>query len=399
MNTIIQAEATKPTECYEQAEALSIYEAMQALSDTRRRQGTRYPLALVLTYILLAKAAGETTLLGISEWIRLRADWLQEVLPQARSHFPCAATYSNILRTVDAEHLNRVLMDLLTRVRAKQRKPKEQQHVALDGKTLRGTQGHMAADQQKMHQVSLYETQTGIVLKEQIVAEKENELSRIEEFLAPQWMQERIVSADALHTQREFCLGVTQAHGDYLLVAKGNQPTLQEDLHLFFTEPPADCRDWRTAQTREKGHGRLHWRDLVASTELNEFLAKQWSGVAQVFCLRRRVEKPLVCTQEVIYGITSLSPTQAGPQQLLKLIRDHWAIENRLHWRRDVTLGEDACQVRKGGAPHVLSILNSFLLALLDCLEVTNVASYMRRVSACPRVALRLFLLSLERIK
>ena len=321
------------------------------------------------------------------------------MLPQARSHFPCAATYSNVLRAVDAEQLNQVLMNLLTRVRAKHRPPGEQQHVALDGKTLRGTQGHVATDQQKMHQVSLYETQTGVVLKEQIVTAKENELSRIEEFLAPQWMQERIVSADALHTQREFCLGVTRMHGDYVLVAKGNQATLQEDLRLFFTEPPADCRDWRTAQTCEKGHGRLHWRDLVASTELNEFLATSWNGVGQVFCLRRRVEKPLVCTQEVVYGITSLTPAQADPQRLLELIREHWTIENRLHWRRDVTLGEDACQVRKGCAPRVLSILNSFLLALVDWLGVTNVASYMRRVSACPSVALRLFLFSLERIK
>ena len=313
--------------------------------------------------------------------------------------FPCAATYSNALRTVDAECLNQVLSDLLTRVRAKHRKPGEQQHVALDGKTLRGTQGHLAADQQKIHQVSLYETQTGIVLKEQVVADKENELSRIGEFLAPQWMHERIVSADALHTQREFCLGVTRTHGSYLIVAKGNQAPVREDLRLFFTEPPADCHDWRTAQTCEKGHGRLHWRDLVACSELNEFLASPWSGVAQVFCLRRRVEKPLVCTQEVIYGITSLTPAQASPQRLLELIRDHWAIENRLHYRRDVTLKEDACQVRKGKAPRVLSILNSFLLALLDWLGVTNVASYMRRVSACPRIALQLFLLSLERIK
>lgn len=399
MNSIIQEETTDVAQWNGQAEALSIYHVMQQISDTRRSQGKRYPLALVLTYLLLAKAAGETTLLAISEWIRLRGAWLQEVLPQAGPQFPCAATYSNVLRGVESDQLNQVLTDVLTRARASQRKEGEQQHVALDGKTLRGTQGHLAVDQQKMHQVSLYETHTGIVLKEQIVAEKENELSRIEEFLAPQWMQGRIVSADALHTQHAFCLGVTGAHGDYVLVAKGNQATLESDLRLFFTEPPVDCRDWRTAQTCEKGHGRLQWRELIASTELNEFLARSWSGVAQVFCLRRRVEKPLYCTQEVVYGITSLTPAQADPQRLLALVRAHWAIENRLHWRRDVTLQEDACQVRKGCAPRVLSILNSFLLALFDWLEVTNVASYMRRVSASPMLALRLLFLSVERIK
>ncbi|GAC1314715.1 MAG: hypothetical protein NVSMB27_50080 [Ktedonobacteraceae bacterium] len=153
---------------------------------------------------------------------------------------------------------------------------------------------------------------------------------------------------------------------------------------LFFRELPPDCHDWRTAETCEKGQGRLEWRILVASTELNAFPGKPWTGVAQVFRLRRRVCKPLSCTQEVVYGITSLTPAQASPQRLLALIREHWAIENRLHWRRDVMLGEDACQVRKHCAPRVLSILNSFLLALFEWLGVTNVASYMRRASPVP---------------
>ncbi len=101
----------------------------------------------------------------------------------------------------------------------------------------------------------------------------------------------------------------------------------------------------------------------------------------------------------MVYGFTSLTPAQASPQRLLELIRDHWAIENRLHWRRDVPLQEDACQVRKGVAPRTLTILTSFLLALFDWLGVTNVASQMRTVAARPILALRLFLLSLERIK
>src|SRR5215472_9919555 len=290
-------------------------------------------------------------------------------------------------------------MDLLTRVRASAREEGEQQHVARDGKTWHGTLGHLAEDQQKMHQVSLYETRTGVVLKEQIVGEKENEVSRVEEFLTRQWMKGRIISADAMHTQQAFCLGVTLAGGDNVLFAKGNQPSLREDLHLFFREPPVDCRDWRTAHTCDNGHGRLELRELVASTELNEWLARSWHGVAQVFRLRRRVCKPLVCTQGIVYGLTSLTAAQAGPQRLLELIRDHWAMENRLHWRRDVTLQEDACQVRKGIAPRVLAILNRFLLALFDWLGVTNVASHMRALAARPILALRLFLCSLERIK
>lgn len=192
---------------------------------------------------------------------------------------------------------------------------------------------------------------------------------------------------------------MTLAQGAYVLFAKGNQATLYDDLRLFFTDPPVDCRDWRSAETCDKGHGRLEMRHLIASTELNDFLATPWSGIAQVFRLRRRVCKPLLCTQQLVYGITSLTPAQASPERLLELIRDHWAIENRLHRRRDVTFQEDACQVRKGIAPRILTILNSFLLAVFDWLGVRNVASQMRLCSARPILALRLLLLSLEKIK
>ncbi len=399
MNYSMLEEARELAGWQTESEVLSMYTAMQQLKDARRKQGKRYPLALVLTYLLLAKAAGETTLQAIAEWIRLRGSWLQEILPEVRATFPCAATYSNVLRAVDPEQVNEVLMSLLTRVRATTREPGEQEHVALDGKTLRGTQKHQTEDQQKMHQVSLYETGTGVVLKEQVVGDKESEQSRVEEFFTPLYVKGRVLSADALHTHAKVCASITASGGDYVLFAKGNQSTLKEDLQLFFRDPPLDCRDWRTAETTNAGHGRVEQRFLIASTELNDFLAGAWPGVGQVFFLRRRFHHPLKCTQQIVYGFTSLTPEQAGPDRLLELVRAHWAIENKLHYRRDVTLREDACQVRKGQAPRTLAILNSVLLAVFDWLEVANVASQMRLFAARPFLALRLFMAPLERIK
>ena len=102
---------------------------------------------------------------------------------------------------------------------------------------------------------------------------------------------------------------------------------------------------------------------------------------------------------EVVYGITSLSPKLASPERLLQLVRAHWAIENRLHWRRDVTLREDHSQVRNGDAPRVLALLNSFLLAVLDFLGVSNVPKQMRIFDAQPVSAVRLLLGSLLTFK
>src|SRR6266550_3195265 len=313
---------------------------------------------------------------------------------------PTAMSYARWMRS----RVRQVMNDLLRRVGALKRgadnasredKPAEREkhvHVALDGKTRQSTLGHTASDQQKMHQVALYETQTGVLLKEQVTGEKQNELSIVSQFLTPLLVKGRIISADALHTQCAFCWQVRRWEGDYVLIVKGNQPTLHDDLELFFREPPADCRDWRTARTVDKGHGRLEIRELVASSELNDFLAGQWAGVAQVFRLTRTVIEDGKTHTEVVYGITSLSPKLASPERLLQLVRAHWAIENRLHWRRDVTLREDHSQVRSAGKPQALAALNNIVLALMDWLRVGNMPDQMRTFAAFPQLALDLLL-------
>ena len=394
-----------------QIDALSVYRAFEQIQDGRHKRGVRYSSALILTLIVLAKLAGMTTLAGIAQWVRLRAESLNEMLPNPQKSFPCAATYSNVLRALEAGQVRQLLNDLLIRVgtmKGAHEHPSRVEeaaegdlrgHVALDGKTLRGTLGHEALDQKKMHQLTLYDTQSGVLLKEQVTGEKQNELSIVLQFLTPVLVKGRIVSADALHTQHAFCFWVTRWDGDYTLIAKDNQANLADDLRLFFREPPPDCRDWRTARTVEKGHGRLEIRELIASTELNEFLGGQWAGVAQFFQLTRTVYEDGQMRREVVYGITSLSPARASAARLLALVRAHWRIENRLHWRRDVTLREDACQVRKGEAPRILALLNSFLLALLDLFGVSNVPQQMRLYDAQPGLAVRLLLGSLLTFK
>jgi predicted transposase YbfD/YdcC len=402
MNSNMLTGAMESEESLQEEDALSVFQAFEQVQDGRCKRGVRYSVAQILTLIVLGKLAGMTTPAGVAEWVRLRTGWLKQVLKWTRPKFPCASTYSNVLRKLDAEQVNGVLSQLLIRLESSRRCGQEpsrmasQQegqrhiHLALDGKTLRGTLGHQAAEERPMHQLGLYETQTGVLLHEQIVGEKQNELSIVEEFLTPHWVKGRIISADAIHTQRKSCALIDAYGGFYLFIAKGNQSTLAQDLHLFFAEPPADCRDWRMAHTGEKGYGRIEQRDLVVTTELNDFLARDWIGVAQTFRLTRTIERGGKTHQEVVHGLTNLPPSLATADDLLRLQREHWAIENRLHYRRDVTLREDHCQVRKGVAPRVLAVLNSFLLGLLDFCGVTNVAQRMRLFDAQPWLALRL---------
>jgi predicted transposase YbfD/YdcC len=185
--------------------------------------------------------------------------------------------------------------------------------------------------------------------------------------------------------------------GYYLTIVKKNQPQMYEDLVDFFADPDAEQEEWQYAKSVQKGHGRLEIREIWTSTQMNAWFETQWAGVAQVFRIRRYVKEGDKEREEIVYGITNLPRKKANAARLLALQQAHWRVENRLHWRRDVTLGEDACQVRRVGAPQALAALNGAVLALMDWLHVRNVASQMRHFCAHPLEALHLLYSTLLR--
>lgn len=365
----------------------SLYETLQGLVDPRRGAGKRYPLPVLLCLLCLAKMAGQTTLKGATEWVRLRAEPLASSFGLKRSAMPCQMTYKRILEVIDAQALNALLAAFFTRWETQQRcgnEPsrlqmeaghREHAQVAIDGKAVRAT----SQEAQPVHQLSAYDVTTGIVLFQVNVQEKQNEISALKPLLTPSFITGRIFTLDAMHTQTELCAKVDRFGGSYVLVAKDNQPTLVADLADFFAEPPPDWH-WEQAETWDKAHGRLEHRRITCSPELNDWFAKRWAGVAQVFRLERTTTllKSGTVRQQIVYGISNLSLSQAPASRMLALNRGHWGIENRLHWRRDVSLGEDSCQTRTGAAPGILARLNSAILSFMDRLGVANVPRQIR---------------------
>jgi predicted transposase YbfD/YdcC len=370
----------------------SLYEALQELPDPRRAQGKRYELAVILCLLVLAKLAGQKNLSGATQWLRHRSATLAQRFGLRRNRLPCQTTYCNLLAGIDAQRLDQILSAFFQRWEAQSRCAEEpsrlltpqgkadHRHLAIDGKALRAT----SKAAHPVHQLSCYEVATGRVLWHCNVQEKHNEISELKPLLTAETVKGRILSLDALHTQREFCRQVQRLEGDYVLIAKDNQPTLKEDITDFFEDRTPDRRRWQEAETWDKGHGRLEHRQIVCSPDLNDWFAKEWQGIEQVFRLERtvRVLKTGEIRHEVIYGLSSLSLREAPAPQMLALVREHWAIENRLHWRRDVTLGEDACQTRTGSPPSLLAQLNSAVLSLMDRIGVRNVPRQMRYFDA-----------------
>jgi predicted transposase YbfD/YdcC len=194
----------------------------------------------------------------------------------------------------------------------------------------------------------------------------------------------RLVTGDALYCQSALCRQIRHQGGDYLVIVKANQPALLWALQTLFIHPPPGER-FATAVTWNQHGDRVETRRLWASSALVGYL--DWPGAQQVLCLERTCLRQGQTTREVRYAITSLGPATAAAT-LLDHLRGHWAIENRLHWVRDVTFGEDASQVRTGAAPQVLAALRNTVIALLRDAGWTNLAAALRHYAWQPGAAL-----------
>ena len=388
----------------EEAKIETIVQAFEKVKDRRKRRGKRYPLALLLTLLMLGKMAGERTVSGVVDWVQERKEWLKKQLDWPKA-FPVNATYTQVLAQCDAEEVRQVIMRIICQSREErekqrsvqserdqQRNKEELKHTAMDGKALRGTQKHRSENQPPVHLLSLYECETGILIGQQALEQKKNEITGAKAFLHPSFLKGRIVTTDAMHTQKEWCAGVQESQGYYFSVVKKNQRKLHQALVDFFARTENDESAWQYTQQKQEGHGREELREIWASTQMNSQLGQTWKGIAQVCKIRRTVKQKGKEREEVIYKITNLPREEADVERLLELDRKHWFVENRLHYRQDRTLGEDDCQVRIKHAPQVLAALNGGILALMDYLGVSNVASQMRHFCAKPEEAVRLLL-------
>jgi len=388
----------------------SLYRAFEKVKDGRGKKGVRYPLAFVLTLIMLGKMAGETTIEGIIDWANLRKEEIKRLLNWPKS-FPTYDVYTRVLTHCDHHEVAKTIAQVIinarsveqcgdepSRLLAKQvHGEKNLIHTAVDGKVMRGTLKHDREDQPPVHLLTFYECKSGLVLDQFSVVKKENEYSRCLAILHPLLVKGRILTVDAGIGYKAWCAAVHVMGGYYSIPIKDNHPAVRQDLILFFEDEGIDRSEFQNHKETNKGHGRLETREIWTSTQMNEFFAKDWAGIAQVYMIKRTVKEKGEERIEIVYGITDLPRKKANAERILQLNRKHWAIENRLHHRRDVILGEDASQVRTKGAPEVLAALNGGLLALMDFLGVKNVAKQMRRFCKYPREALQLLLGKLSR--
>jgi len=305
----------------------------------------------------------------MADWARLRAAELAALFGLKRPSMPHQSTWSRLFaHAVNVEDLSAEVP------------PRGSLLLVVDGKTLRGT--IPGGRTRGVHLVAAYLPDSGVVLAQLAVESKENEIVAVPKLLAHLDLTGVVVAGDAMQAQRALSVQVVEDGGDYMWFVKDNQPSLLADLELLF-ERPRLAKGWSdpstdvtTVRQVELGHGRLEERIITVSGMLKEYV--DWPYVEQVFRLERRVSGAGKSKGEVRYGITSLPASVADAERLLSLARGEWGIENGLHYRRDVTLEEDACQVRRGQAPEVLAALNNVVIGLVLQTGERNLAAAQR---------------------
>jgi predicted transposase YbfD/YdcC len=352
------------------------------IADPRHRRGRRHALTAVLAVAVAAVLAGARSLAAIGEWASDAPCQVLAALGVRRDPWtgvwrpPGEATVRRVLARIDADALDHAIGAWLaaqqpppptTRPPPAPRPPRRA--VAVDGKTLRGS-GHHPSPQ--VHLLAVMDHTSHAVLGQADVDHTTNEIARFRPLLDRLDLTDTVVTADALHTQREHADWlVTTKQAAYVLIVKANQPTLHHQLRrLPWGEVPV------ADHTRDRGHGRVETRRLQVTT----VAGLDFPHATQAIRITRRV-RPLGSRRwrtVTVHAVTSLTNAQAHPARLADYIRGHWGIE-ALHHIRDTTFAEDASQTRTGNAPRAMASLRNLAIGILHARGNRNIAAALRR--------------------
>ena len=344
------------------------------MPDPRDPRGVRHDLPGILSAASAAVTAGARTLLGIGEWVA-HAD--REALTRLGigpgRRVPSESTIRRTLAAVDAADLDRRLGAwVATRVG----QSGGRRVIAVDGKSMRGA----AAGGTRPHLLAALEHERGVVVGQLAVPDKSSEIPALKDLLEPMDLTGTVVTADALHCQRDTAAWLTGRGADYVMTVKGNQPRLRARLKDL---PWRDVPGHTAVQT---GHGR-RVRRTVKAVQVPAWV--DWPGAAQILQIRRTRTINARKTIEVVYAICSVPMTDAPPRLVASWIQGHWAIwghlplagENALHWVRDVVFDEDRHQLRVRNGPHVMATLRNTTITLLRLTGWTSIAAGLRHHS------------------
>jgi predicted transposase YbfD/YdcC len=340
-----------PPGCEAFDETIVFLSFFKDLHDPRQRGKVCYPLDEILLLCLIAVLAGAETITDIALFGVKKRDLLRRFRP-FRDGTPTHDHLGDILAALDAEQFQRCFAAWVAAITGM-----PEGVIAIDGKTSRRS-GSKSKGKTAIHVVSAFAAHRRLVLGQVKVAEKSNEITAIPKLLDLLTVEGAIITIDAMGCQREIARKILDKKADYILALKGNQGSLREDVDVFVAEQQANgFKNTKISrhETVDADHGRIETRTVTVIHDaawLNH--RHDWPGLKAVAIVESTRETGAKIETETRFYITSLTAPAArvGPA-----IRDHWSIENSLHWVMDMTFRDDECRVRTDHAPANLAVI------------------------------------------
>ncbi len=383
--------------------ASSLASRLAAVPDPRGLRGRRHPLIVILVLAACATlVVGNDSVAAIWQW---SAGTGPEVLARLGARYdaltgryvvPSERTFRRVLTSLDGDALDAAVSGYLTDViRGVSPTPalpaaagpveREQRRVAtralthpvpagllpaaaIDGKLLHGT----VTATGRVFLVAAISHGTAVVAGQRQVADKRGEGTAVEPLLAGLDVAGMVLTLDALHTTKKTARLITNdLHAHYILILKGNQPLTLQAAQALLSGTDVEFAD-HTAIDTDRGHGRTERRSLRLAPANDDL----FPGARQVFRLRRDTGglDNVRTRKEIVHGITSMSAELADAVHLNHYTREHWCVENRLHWVRDVTFHEDDSQLRTGSAPRALATFRNLATSTYRLAGRANIA-------------------------
>lgn len=374
--------------------------ALGAVTDPRKSRGVRHRLLTVLAAAVCAVLAGARSYTVIAEWAHDLPVSARLRLGMGR-RAPSESTFRRILQRIDADELDTAVSGWLARhtvatgtatgtgtgtgtIRPGPTSAGSVRAIAVDGKTARGARGD---DGRAVHLLGALDHRSGIVLGQTEVDQKTNEITAFVPLLAridqacP--LTGAVITADALHTQDRHAHWLHEHGAHYVFVVKDNRPALRAQLATL---------PWNEVPVVDQIHGRGHGRAETRTLQLCAITGPGGRGIrfpharlaVRIVRRRRASNASARWSTETVYAVTSLGFTDLRAHHLAEIIRQHWHIENRLHWVRDVVFAEDLSQIRTGHGPAVMAVLRNLAISRHRLAGATNIAAACRDTGRHP---------------
>jgi predicted transposase YbfD/YdcC len=327
----------------------------EGLEDPRTGNAALHDFHDLLMIALCTVLSGGENATDMAEFARAKEPFLRGFL-KLTNGIPSHDTFSRLFRLLDPEQFGAAFQRFMAAF-----SQQCQGVVAIDGKVLRRSHDR-ARGQSALHMVSAWGCELGMVLAQIATDDKSNEITAVPKLLEMLSLKGTIVTTDALNCQRAIAQQIVDQGGDYALALKGNQGTLHADVSLFLND--AASTGTTTARTVDGDHGRIETRTGTVSTDI-AWLQEQheWPGLVAIGKVERIRETADKTTRETAYYLLS---TALSSERFLEVVRSHWGVENRLHWRLDVVMNEDQQRNRSDNGPNNLAVLRHMALNVMQ---------------------------------